>query len=159
MKRAVRLLVFVLGFSLLVPIASAQKTNFEATLSGGNEVPAVQSSASGRATFQLSQSGTSLLYTITVNGIENPLMAHIHLASVGKDGPPVVPLYPTKDHPAKMGEFSGELASGTITSAQLVGPLKGKTVADLLENIRNGDTYVNVHSKVHPGGELRGQVQ
>jgi CHRD domain len=159
MNRAVPLIVFILGISLLVPIASAQKTKFEATLSGKNEVPAVESSAQGRATFQLSKTGKSLLYTISVTGIEDPMMAHIHMGAAGKDGPPVVPLYPTKAHPAKMGKVSGVLARGSITAARLVGPLKGKTLADLLEQIRAGNTYVNVHSKAHPGGEIRGQVE
>jgi hypothetical protein len=159
MNKAVHLIVFILGLSLLVPAASAQKTKFEATLSGKNEVPAVESSAQGRATFQLSKTGKSLSYTISVTGIEDPTMAHVHMGAAGKDGPPVLPLYPTKMHPAKMGKVSGALASGTITEANLVGPLKGKTLADFLEQLRSGDTYVNVHSKAHPGGELRGQIE
>ena len=159
MNRAVRLIVFIIGISLLVPMARAQKKSFEATLSGSNEVPAVDSAAHGRATFRLSKSGKSLLYTISVTGIEDPTMAHIHLAAAGKDGPPIVPLYPTKAHPMKMGKVSGLLARGDITAAHLVGPMKGKTLADLLGQIRAGDTYVNVHSKAHPGGELRGQIE
>ena len=159
MNKTFQLIGFILVVSLLVPVASAQKAKFEATLSGKNEVPAVQSSASGRATFQLSMDGKSLAYTISVTGIEDPTMAHIHLAAAGKDGPPVLPLYPSKAHPAKMGKVSGVLARGTATAANLVGPLKGKTLADFVEQLRAGDTYVNVHSKAHPGGELRGQIE
>ena len=86
-------------------------------------------------------------------------MAHIHLAAAGKSGPPVVWLYPSKAHPVKTGKVSGLLSRGAITAAQLVGPLKGKTLADLLEQIRDGNTYVNVHTRAHPGGEIRGQIQ
>ncbi|HVC00468.1 MAG TPA: CHRD domain-containing protein, partial [Candidatus Dormibacteraeota bacterium] len=85
-------------------------------------------------------------------------MAHIHMAAAGKNGPVAVWLYPTKSYPVKTGKFSGLLARGTITAAQLGGPLKGQTIADLVKEIRDGDAYVNVHTKAHPGGEIRGQI-
>jgi CHRD domain len=159
MKRAVQLILFMLGFSLLISAASAQETRFEATLSGKNEVPGVESSAHGRATFHLSKGASSLLYTISVTGIKDPTMAHIHLAAAGKQGLPVASLYPTKAHPAKEGKFSGVLARGTITAASLIGPLKGKALGDLLARMRNGETYVNIHTKARPKGELRGQIK
>jgi hypothetical protein len=37
--------------------------------------------------------------------------------------------------------------------------MQGKTLADLISAINNGDTYVNVHTQTHPDGEIRGQVQ
>jgi hypothetical protein len=37
--------------------------------------------------------------------------------------------------------------------------MKGKTLDDLLEQMRAGNTYVNVHTKAHPGGEIRGQIE
>lgn len=159
MKRAVQMAVFALGFALLIPVANAQTTGFTATLSGSNEVPAVTTSATGRATFQVSADGSSLTYSLFVTGIEDPTMGHIHLAAAGKQGPPVVWLYPTKAYPVKSGKVSGMLASGTITAAQLVGPLQGKTIADLLAQIRDGNTCVIVHSKAHAGGEIRGQIK
>lgn len=159
MKRAVQMAVFALGVLLLIPVAHAQKNSFTATLSGSNQVPAVETSATGRATFEVTGNGASISYSLFVTGIEDPTMAHIHLAAKGENGAPVVWLYPTDAHPVKSGKVNGLLSSGTITASQLVGPLKGKTVADLLEDIRNGDTYVNVHSKAHPGGEIRGQIQ
>jgi hypothetical protein len=54
--------------------------------------------------------------------------------------------------------FSGELAKGTITDKNLVGPLAGKTIADLVKLIKDGGAYVNVHTPAHPGGEIRGQI-
>ncbi len=128
-------------------------------LSGTNQVPAVVTSSRGRASFRLSRSGNALAYTLYVTGIEDPTMAHIHLAAAGKNGPPVVWLYPTKAHAVRSGKVRGLLARGTITAAQLVGPLKGKSLEDLVEQMRAGNTYVNVHTRAHPGGEIRGQIQ
>jgi hypothetical protein len=30
---------------------------------------------------------------------------------------------------------------------------------DLLEAMRSGNTYVNVHTSQYPGGEIRGQIR
>ena len=161
MKRAVQLALFILAIAFLIPAAQAQaqKTRFTATLSGADQVPAVQSAAHGTATFRVSPSGKSILYTVSVTGIDDPMMAHIHAGAAGTNGPPVVTLYPTKAHPMKMGKVSGVLSSGVITAAQLTGPMKGKTIADLVGAMQSGDTYVNVHTQAHMGGELRGQIQ
>ena len=69
-------------------------------------------------------------------------------------------LYPPQPPPVvKKGKFTGVLARGTITAANLVGPLKGKAVEDLVRDIRAGDAYVNVHTTAHPAGEIRGQIK
>jgi CHRD domain len=47
---------------------------------------------------------------------------------------------------------------GNITDSTLKGRLKGKTILDLLTAIEMGDIYINVHSKSHPNGEIRGQL-
>jgi hypothetical protein len=52
--------------------------------------------------------------------------------------------------------------SGTITPADVIGPAaQGITAgqfAELIEAIRSGATYVNVHSSLYPGGEIRAQL-
>ena len=47
---------------------------------GENEVPARDTRAKGEATFVISQDGQSVHYVLTVSQIENPFMAHIHMA-------------------------------------------------------------------------------
>jgi len=37
--------------------------------------------------------------------------------------------------------------------------MKGKTVADLISAMSDGDTYTNVHTQEHPTSEIRGQVE
>jgi CHRD domain len=163
MKRVGQLAVFAVGLALMfASVANAQKTKFEATLAGKNEVPAVESPASGMATFTLSKSGKSIMYTLSVKDIEDVKMAHIHMGEPGQDGKPVAPLYPTKMKMGSMamaGKMNGVIATGRITAASLVGPLKGKTINDLLEAMRSGKTYVNVHTAGHPGGEIRGTIE
>jgi hypothetical protein len=50
------------------------------------------------------------------------------------------------------------LATGAITDADLVGPLAGMTLADLVSMLDHDMGYVNVHTQQHPGGEIRGQI-
>jgi hypothetical protein len=127
---------------------------FRATLEGEQEVPPVDSDAKGVAIFRLSNDGTELEYKVIVANIEDVTAAHIHLAPIGENGDIVAFLFeaPTE------GRTNGVLAEGTITSADLVGPLEGATLSELIDEIEAGNTYVNVHTVEHPGGEIRGQI-
>jgi CHRD domain len=160
MKLVRRLALPVFLMLLFVPLAGAQTGTFSATLSGKQQNPPIDTAASGTATFTLSADGASLSYTLSVVDTENISMAHIHIAAAGADGPVATWLYPSQPHAeVKPGKFTGVLATGTITAADLVGPLQGKTIADLVADIKAGNAYVNVHTTAHPGGEIRGQIQ
>ncbi|HET7390043.1 MAG TPA: CHRD domain-containing protein, partial [Nitrososphaeraceae archaeon] len=56
------------------------------------------------------------------------------------------------------GTTNGLLSQGTITSANLEGPFKGKTISDLIRLINDGTAYANVHTQQNPKGEIRGQI-
>ncbi|MDR8392860.1 CHRD domain-containing protein [Aliifodinibius sp. S!AR15-10] len=133
--------------------------NFRTHLTGDQEVPAVETDAQGQATFQVSKDGTSISYKLIVANIENVLMAHIHLAPAGQNGGVVVWLYPSAPPPQLIeGRSDGVLAEGTITADDLVGALAGQTLDDLLNAMKAGNTYVNVHTSQNPPGEIRGQI-
>ena len=140
---------------------------------GENEVPARDTRAKGEATFVISQDGESVHYVLTVSQIENPFMAHIHMAAAGVNGPIVQWLFPgtaVGAGPTGIGLTSGLLATGEFTSATFVGPLAHHSMADLINAIRAGNAYVNVHTSSgvagappapgnFPGGEIRAQLQ
>ncbi|MDV3292738.1 MAG: CHRD domain-containing protein [Nitrososphaerales archaeon] len=132
-----------------------QSNTFTAAL-GNFEVPkASGSTAAGTATVTLSADGTTLHFVVIVNGITNVTLSHIHLGNSSTAGPVVVPFFLG---PTKTGSFSGILAQGDVTAASFTGPLAGKSMADLITNMRNGLCYVNVHTTAFPGGEIRGQL-
>ena len=83
-------------------------------------------------------------------------MAHIHVGGPADLGPVVVFLLHPEDAPD--GRFSGVVAQGTVTAADLVGPLAGHPLSDLVAQMEAGNTYANAHTVLHPGGEIRGQV-
>lgn len=140
--------------------AAATGTTFVAPLSGAQEVPPVDTNATGVAVFHVSKRGTELSYRLNVANIDDVMMAHIHLAEPGVNGDVVVWLYPSAPPPQLIpGRTGGTLATGTITDANLVGPLAGMTVSDLIAEIEAGNAYVNVHTAAHGGGEIRGQIR
>jgi hypothetical protein len=111
------------------------------------------------------------MYTLSVSGIEDLTMAHVHLGNPGRVGEHVAPLYPAKTtmtqamdekkdetRTAKQKK-NGVIAKGEIRSNDLMGSLKGKTLADLVAEFRPGNAYVNVHTKEYPNGEIRGPIQ
>lgn len=163
--------IAALGCAVLMSTAAfAQSvpTNFVAHLTGDQEVPERVTQATGQAVFQLDRSGTTLRYRLIVANIDNVVAAHIHLAPAGSNGPVVAFLYGSV--PAAGGPSNGVLAVGEITAANLVGPLAGQDLSVLIEALRTGGAYVNVHTNdgqgdpnTGPGdfqsGEVRGQIR
>ncbi|HEX6327225.1 MAG TPA: CHRD domain-containing protein [Jiangellaceae bacterium] len=155
---AVLSLVSTAGLGTVAAADSDTAGIMTAQLSGAEEVPAVDTNAHGVAVFKRTGED-ELTFFLNVANIENVSMSHIHLAPAGQNGGVVVWLYPSAPPPQLIpGRFDGPLASGTITSANLVGALAGKTVQDLVDNIEAGNAYVNVHTSQFPGGEIRGQI-
>ena len=147
--------------------AADNNRNFVAHLSGDEEVPSVATLAQGQAIFHLSKDGNELEYRLIVANIENVVASHIHVEATGVNGPVVAFL--AGPFPAAGGRTDGVLAEGTITAANLVGPLAGHPLSDLIAAMRAGNTYVNVHTNDgvaptntgpgdFPGGEVRGQI-
>jgi hypothetical protein len=153
-------------------IAVASSRNYNTHLTGDNEVPVRVTNAQGEAKLKLEKDGDLLRYKLNVANIENVWMAHLHLGPAGSNGPIVVWLYPkAPPNPTASiaGRTQGTLAEGEITAANLVGPLAGKSLNDLIANINAGNIYVNVHTNDFvdpantgpgdfPGGEIRGQL-
>jgi hypothetical protein len=161
MKRSAILTVVLAAMLVASAVsAAAQPRTYVAPMSSAQEVPANDSLARGQAVFRLSADGTTIDYRLIVANIQNVTMAHIHVAPAGANGPVVVWLYPDAPPPQPIpGRSSGILATGTITAANLVGPLAGADLEDLLALMDAGETYVNVHTEQFPPGEIRGQIR
>lgn len=148
------------GASAAVHPTPASASHFRAHLTGAAEVPPVTVLSQGQATFRLSEDGSALSYRLMVANLTDLHMAHIHMAPADQNGPVVAWLYPDGPPPQQIeGRFSGALATGVITAADLVGPLAGASMADLVAAMEAGGTYVNVHTFDHPGGAIRGQIE
>jgi hypothetical protein len=142
--------------------------NTTVQLTGDAEVPPRETRARGTTILRLSDDGTELYYKLIVANIENVRQAHIHVGAADENGPVVAFLYGAV--PAGAGRFSGVLAEGVITADDLVGPLAGEPLSELVAEMLAGNTYVNVHTDDgeppantgpgdFPGGEIRGQIR
>ena len=128
---------------------------FAATLTGGAEVPPVDTKASGSVRIVVNRDRTELRYVVNARHLVGAVASHIHLGAEGENGPPVAFLFSSED-PI---DVNGQLARGVITSADLIGPLEGLSMVDLIEALETGDAYVNVHTTANPPGEIRGQLE
>jgi CHRD domain len=102
-----------------------------------------------------------------VNGIQNAVVSHIHIAPAGANGPVRLNLCGTGDPvPACSTTGTGVLVTGTNGTVVGSPPI---TFADLVTAMSTGNAYVNVHTddgvgqpNTGPGdmasGEIRGQI-
>jgi hypothetical protein len=171
MRRVVLFAILMLALLVSVGTVAAQPSNtrnFGTLLSGAEEVPARETPASGVSLFHLNPDGAKLRFVCSVSDITNVVAAHIHMGPPGENGPIVAFLF----GPASPGggSVSGILSQGTLTAANLTGPLTGQSLDALIAEIRNGNAYVNVHTNDgvdptntgpgdFPGGEIRGQIE
>lgn len=165
-----KLFVVLLLAMAVVAVAGpvdASDRNFVAHLSARDEVPSNESLATGQAIFHLNADATELDFKLIAANIENVVAAHIHLGPEGVNGPVVAFLFGPAA--AGGGRSDGVLAQGTITEADLVGPLAGQPFSALVEAILGGNAYVNAHTNDGiaptgtgpgdlPAGEIRGQI-
>ena len=127
---------------------------FTAKLTGSEEVTPVVTDTTGEASFEVDDD--KIEFELEVEDGVLITRAHIHCAPTGQNGPIVVGLLENLPSGVKLSD-DVEL-KGTLTDDSISNPLCGATIEDLVESMRDGNTYVNVHSMANPGGEVRGQI-
>jgi hypothetical protein len=152
--------------SFVAPITSEATTlTFTASLSGANENPAVVSSGTGFATVIIDTIANTMEVQVTFSGLSsNDTAAHIHCcvapggnAGVATTVPAFIgfPLNVTSGaydqilnmlDPASYNPAFVTANGGTAISAEAV----------LFAGMIAGQTYLNIHTTAHTGGEIRG---
>lgn len=129
-----------LGAGVTIAQAAPEKTTVQ--LSGSNEAPPTTSKGEGTAKITFNPSTRILTWTVNFSGLSTtPTMAHFH-------------------GPAAAGKNAGVQIWISKKGAAVKSPLKGrkKITAAQAKELQAGDWYVNVHTKKHPAGAIRGQV-
>jgi len=132
--------------------SSTSPTNktYVATLSPANEVPAKTTTGTGVATFV--DLGTEIDWTLTLTNMTGVIASHIHApAAVGVNTGVIINLFLPN---VATGTVNGEVSHGSITNANNA----NISLDSLRVLFNNGNAYVNVHTSVNPGGEIRDQV-
>jgi len=123
----------------LASTASHGGRPLQATLLPDNQIPPTESNGSGTALVTLNSGQGEVCWDISVSDLTSPvILAHIHKGDAETNGPVVV-------------DFN-----------EPVNGLNGCVPADaaLIKDIRKhpADYYVNVHTTMFTGGEVRGQL-
>jgi CHRD domain-containing protein len=154
--RRVLLMVAAGMFVIGIGTAQAQVIRMAATLTGSNEAPAqILTGAYAVASVTVDMGSQTVTWNIDVfnmpSGVNN---AHFHVGGPGLAGPTVVNVA----FPA--GVSNDFNLSGSATSANLMvrGDQGIRSWEDFLQALVGGQTYLNIHTAVNPGGEIRGQV-
>jgi hypothetical protein len=167
-KRGIVSVLIVVALSATLIYAQSNFSKLKALLTGQEEVPVVSTTGSGTFNAIISKDETQITYELSYSNLEsNATQAHIHLGQPNVNGgiqvwlcsnlasPPTPP--GVQPCPLRSGTITG-----TITGDNIVGPLsQGITTGELdelIEAIRDGNTYVNVHTVNSPGGEIRSQI-
>jgi hypothetical protein len=136
---------------------------FRATVEGAQETPAISTDAIGEFRASLNQAQNLLDFELEYTGLEggNTLFAHVHFGQSGVAGGVMYFLCGGGGKPACPN--GGGIVTGTIEAANVSGPGgQGITAGEFDEAIRamrNGLSYVNVHTVTFPSGGIRGQIQ
>jgi len=78
------------------------------------------------------------------------------VGKMGKNGELIVNLMKqAKEQMTKVGM----IITGSFNTSDLIGPMQGKTILDLVALMKSADTYVSVDTEKHPTGEIRGQIE
>ena len=123
-------------------LAQAAPVTFSVPLSGGEQVPAVTTPGSGTAELTYDPGTRVVTWSIAYKDLSGAAtMAHFHgPAAAGANGP--VTVWLSKQGSAPESPIRGE---ATLSATQA-------------EQFASGQWYVNVHTKAHPAGEIRGQA-
>jgi hypothetical protein len=145
------------AFTLLFSAqAQAQTVVYTATLSGSNEAPPVAATgAGGFATVTVNMATQTIEWVVDVYNLPSGVTAaHIHVGGTGVAGPVVinftVPTTASNDF-----RIAGSARASDVVARQ---PQGVNTFEDLVQALATGHGYVNVHTSVNPGGEIRGQL-
>jgi hypothetical protein len=122
--------------------AMAAPATITVPLSGAQQVPPVQTNGKGTATLTYDPATRHLTWSVMFSGLSSDAtMAHFH-------------------GPAALGKNAGVLIWISKQGTPPASPITGDTTLtpEQAQQFMAGDWYVNVHTKDHPGGEIRGQV-
>lgn len=118
-----------------------------ASLDGRQEVPAVDSPAIGSAVIFFDPVTRSIDVSVAVEGVSLSRLtgAHIHRAPPGTSGPVIFDL--------NYRAFQDAGGTGVVRIIQ-----GGTFPAEHVQALLDGNTYINIHTTQHTGGEIRGQI-
>jgi CHRD domain len=141
-RRTMMVAAGLIGAVCAAGLAFAAPMPFTVQLTGATQVPPVQTNGSGTANLTYDPASRVVTWSITYDGLSSPVtMAHFH-------------------GPAAAGQNAGVLIWLTKQGSPVESPIKGEATLtpEQAQQFTSGQMYINVHTRDHPAGEIRGQV-
>lgn len=159
-------LATVAAVTLAASAAQGAIVQYSAYLNGPSESPPNQSPATGSALFEFDTITHSLTMSINFSGlVGTTTVAHVHadtaVAGTGTAGVASgLTGWTTGLQSGSYNNTINMLSTATYGSAYLAahGGTAASAETDLLAAMSNGRAYLNLHSTVYPGGEIRGFI-
>lgn len=160
-----KLLILIAGAGLALVVAAPvvvgdSDQKFTASLNGYLEVPSISTTA--RGSFSAEIRGSTIRYRLSFRDLgSNSKFAHIHFARPDVNGGVAAFLCGGGGKsacPVRGGTVTGVIRPADVVEPAGQGILPGE-FAELVRAMRNGATYVNVHSDTFGGGEIRGNIR
>jgi hypothetical protein len=162
------LLALAAALILPVPVAHAIPITFGLNLSGANEVPPVSPAGTGFATVVLDPTAQTLQVSATFSGLtSNTTAAHIHCcAPLGTNAivATLLPAFPEFPLGVTSGTYPAHTLDLTMASSYnpafitAHGMNVAQAEADFIAGILAGQSYLNIHTVINGGGEIRSQL-
>ena len=153
-------LAIIIGALISLVLVSTTYSNFvyaqnkfRAKLDANNEVPPVDSTAEGVATFKVKDD--AIKSKINITGITDVSGAQILMGKIGQNGDPIVDLLKTGE---KTETTDGVAIKGNFTASDFEGSMQGKDLSALQSAMATNQTYVNIMTSDHPDGEASGHI-
>jgi hypothetical protein len=116
---------------------------------------AVSSPASGTFEPTIDDDAQSISFTLTYTGLTAPItVSHIHLGDRAQNAGISAFICGGGAQPNRPASSTSGTITGTITAANVT----GLAAQELVDAMRAGATYINVHDSTFPAGEIRGQI-
>jgi hypothetical protein len=145
---------FIVGVAVLALAGSVRADAvLFAELTGDQETPPNDSQGFGRAIYYIPDSMDRIYFEVHFFDLTAPATAaHVHSADPGVAGPIILPFH-------NVPSDTEGIIRGILTEADFIPNDSVPTFADAIQAMIDGHTYTNVHNSVHPGGEIRGQIE
>jgi hypothetical protein len=136
-------------------------------LTGFEEVPALSTTGNGEFRASVNRRGQQIDYTLTFGSLESLVtQAHIHFENPTNNGLIVVFLCSnlgngpagTQACPAGGGTIGGTIRPVDVGAGAAAQGIAAGEFDEFVKAINAGSTYVNVHTGVRTGGEIRAQL-
>ena len=136
-------------------VQAQEGQTFTANLSGEEEGPLNNSTASGTAKFVVHSNGSEVSYVVNLTGLKILDNLDLVVGNNASEGDRVVRV--SEHEEAENASNPVITLSGNLTKDDLAGAFEGKNMSDLIALLGNGSAYLEADTPIYPKGAIEGK--